>query len=128
VSESGRNRQTGFTLLEVLVAMAVVAVAMGALIKVSGGYAFNAGYLKQKNIAQWIARNKATEYRLRQEFPAPGRQQGTLEMARSRWQWEVRISNTVDRRIRRLDVAVTLADGDPDQPLVTLIAFTGQRL
>lgn len=123
----GSGLAPGFTLLEVLVAMAVVAVAMGALIKVSDSYAYNATYLKQKNIAMWIAENKATEYRLQKVFPATGRQNGTLDMAGSRWQWEVRVSNTVDARLRRLDIAVGLAGTDAASPLARLIAFTGKR-
>ena len=46
--ESPRCRQQGFTLLEVLVALAVLAITMGALIKVTDSYAFNAGYLQEK--------------------------------------------------------------------------------
>ena len=62
------HKQHGFTLLEVLVALAILAIVMGALIKVTDSYAFNAGYLQQKTLAQWIAENKATEYQLMQQF------------------------------------------------------------
>lgn len=120
--------QRGFTLLEVLVALAILAIIMGALIKVTDSYAFNAGYLQQKTLAQWIAENKATEYQLMQQFPSVGSQEGETEMASVDWQWRVRVSNTEDRRLRRLDISVALKNGDLDNPVTTLVAFVGQPL
>ena len=116
----------GFTLLEVMVALAVVAISLFALIKVSEQYAGNAGYLKQKTLAQWIAENKATEYRLKKEFPALGRQQGDVTMVNQQWRWQVKVSNTDDKRLRRLDIEVVHETGDFDNPLASLIAFVGQ--
>lgn len=120
--------QKGFTLLEVLVALAILAIVMGALIKVTDSYAFNAVYLQEKTLAQWIAENKAVEYRLMQEFPAVGNKTGETEMARVDWQWRVKVSNTDDKRLRRLDVSVALKQGDLDNPITTLVAFVGEPL
>jgi general secretion pathway protein I len=122
------HAQRGFTLLEVLVALAILAIIMGALIKVTDSYAFNAGYLQQKTLAQWIAENKATEYQLMQQFPPVGSKEGETEMASVDWQWRVRVSNTEDRRLRRLDISVALKNGDLDNPVTTLVAFVGQPL
>jgi general secretion pathway protein I len=118
----------GFTLLEVMVALAILAIVMGALIKVTDSYAYNAGYLQQKTLAQWIAENKAVEYQLLEEFPAVGNKEGQTEMAKVEWQWRVKVSNTEDRRLRRLDISVALKDGDLDTPITTLVAFVGQPL
>ena len=122
------QHQQGFTLLEVLVALAILAIVMGALIRVTDSYAFNAGYLQEKTLAQWIAENKAIEYQLRKEFPAIGNKEGTTEMAKVEWQWRVKVSTTEDRRLRRLDISVAHADGDLDTPITTLVAFVGQPL
>lgn len=127
-SMTGVHQHRGFTLLEVLVALAILAIVMGALIKVTDSYAFNAGYLQQKTLAQWIAENKAIEYQLMQEFPPLGKQQGQIEMAKVEWQWRVQVSNTQDRRLRRLDISVALKEGDLDNPITTLVAFVGQPL
>ena len=126
--ERTHPHQRGFTLLEVMVALAVLAITMGALIKVTDSYAFNAGYLQEKTLAQWIAENKAVEYRLMQEFPAVGSKSGETEMARVDWQWRVKISNTDDKRLRRLDISVALKQGDLDNPITTLVAFVGEPL
>ena len=125
---SGSHQQHGFTLMEVMVALAILAIVMGALIKVTDSYAFNAGYLQQKTLAQWIAENKAVEYQLMQQFPPPGKQQGQIEMAKVEWQWRVQVSNTEDRRLRRLDISVALKEGELDSPITTLVAFVGQPL
>lgn len=122
------HRQHGFTLLEVLVALAILAIVMGALIKVTDSYAFNAGYLQQKTLAQWIAENKAVEYQLMQQFPAIGKNEGQTEMAKMEWQWRVQVSNTEDQRLRRLDISVALKSGDLDTPVTTLVAFVGKPL
>lgn len=123
------NRHTrGFTLLEVLVAMAIVAISMGAIIKVSGSYAANAGYLKQRTLAQWVAENKAVEYQVKNEFPAVGRQEGVVTMSNEQWRWEVKVTNTDDKRLRRLDISVLLDNSDSDTPISTLIAFVGKPL
>ena len=92
----------GFTLLEVLVALAIVSITLAATIKVSGEFGVNAAYLKEKTLAQWIAENKAEEYRLAGTLPAIGKQQGDEEMAERVWRWRVTVSNTDDTRLRIL--------------------------
>ena len=114
--------------MEVLVALAILAIVMGALIKVTDSYAFNAVYLQEKTLAQWIAENKAVEYQLMKEFPPVGSKKGETEMAKVEWQWRVKVSNTEDKRLRRLDISVALQQGDLDTPITTLVAFVGQPL
>ena len=112
--------------MEVMVALAVLAITMGALIKVTDSYAFNAGYLQEKTLAQWIAENKAVEYLMMKEFPPVGSKTGETEMARVDWQWRVKVSNTPNNLIRRLDISVALKQGDLDSPITTLVAYVGE--
>ena len=58
------KKQSAFTLLEVLVALAVLAMGMGAVIKVVSSQSIQISYLKEKTIAQWVAINKANEVQL----------------------------------------------------------------
>ena len=92
--------QFGFTLLEVLVALVILAVSASALIKVADNNASNAAYLKEKTFAQWIAANKITEMRIQHRWPETGSQSGRLFFAGIEWAWKVKTSNTQDQEIR----------------------------
>lgn len=100
------KRISGFTLLEVLVALAVLAIAMGAVIKVSASNISNTAYLKEKTIAHWIAVNKANELRLAESWPSVGNKKGSIVLAKQEWTWQVKVSNTPDKNVRRLDIDV----------------------
>ncbi len=118
----------GFTLLEVMVALAILAITLGALIKASGSYANNATYLKEKTFAQWIAQNKAVEYRLAKKFPPIGSREGDITYALQDWRWRVKVSTTDDRHLRRLRIDVILSGGNFKKSLVSLVSFVGQPL
>ena len=100
------KRVIGFTLLEVLVALAVLAIAMAAVIKVSVSNTSNTAYLKEKTFAHWIAVNKANELRLAEGWPSVGNKKGSIVMATQEWRWQLKVSNTPDKNIRRMDIEV----------------------
>ncbi len=123
------NKNTrGFTLIEVLVALAILAITLSALLKASGSYARNASYLKEKTLAQWIAQNKAAEYQLQKAFPRTGNREGDVNFALQEWRWRVKVSNTDDNRLRRMDIDIILDGGDFKNPIASLVAFVGQPL
>ena len=99
-------RAAGFTLIEVLAAVAVFALAMGAIISGSSQYASNAAYLRDKTIATWVARNKLVELHLASSWPEIGRSDGTAEMAGHEWRWQMEVQKTPDDTIRRVDIEV----------------------
>jgi general secretion pathway protein I len=105
-----RNRSVkGFTLVEVLVALAVVAIALGALIKAGADVSANSVYLRDKTFAHWVALNLVAEQRLRADWPALGSSNGMTEFAGREWRWEQVVENTGDGDIRRLLVGVERA-------------------
>jgi len=116
----------GFTLVEVLVALAVVAIAMAALIKVAGENASNAGYLRDRTVAQWVAADKATELQVSGAWPAVGRSNGTVMQAGREWRWEVDVSDTPEASLRRLEITVRLAERRDAAPLALFTAFLGR--
>jgi general secretion pathway protein I len=120
-------RPRGFTLLEVLVSLAIVAIAMGALIKGGAANASNAAYLRDKTIAHWVAMNKAAEFQLDPAWPAVATTEGKVEMASREWQWKAKVSATPDADVRRLDVDVRAADGSKDEVLDRLSAFLPRK-
>lgn len=99
-------RARGFTLVEVLVAVAVLAIAMSAVIGAMARQADNAGYLRQKSIALWVAHNRLAELQLQKEIPSTGRSDGRMEMAGVEWTWQAEVKTTEDERLLRIDIRV----------------------
>lgn len=118
-------RTGGFTLLEVMVALVIIALAMIAVIRAVGDNAGNAAYLRERTLAHWVAMNKVFEFQLSDEWPGAGRRTGTELMAESEWFWEAQISNTEDPDVRRMDMRVYRQDGD-DSALALIVAYLGK--
>ena len=125
IKKSHVHKQQGFTLLEVLVALAVLTLGLGTVLKVAGNQVIHSSTLKDKTIALWLANNKANEIQLA-EWPATGRKSGHEMMANQEWRWELKISNTADKDLRRMDIDV-YRQNEEDDPVVRFIAFTGKR-
>lgn len=115
--------QRGFTLIEVLVAVAVLALAMGAVLLSSSRYADNAIYLRDKTFASWVAHNLLNEWQIQQEWPKPGKKEGKSEMAGRDWYWNAEISKTPDPQVRRVDLSVSREKGDKAPSILTVSAF-----
>ena len=82
-----------FGLWEVLVALGVLALTMGAGIKAVGGYTANQSYLRDRTLAVWVARNVLVEQQVQNAWPGVGEFKGTAEMGKQEWRWLVRDSS-----------------------------------
>ena len=118
-------KQKAFTLLEVLVALAVLTLGLGTVIKVSGNQASQLAYLKDKTIALWVANNKVNEIKLT-DWPGTGTSSGHEFMADQEWRWKLKVSNTEDKDLRRLEIEVN-RENEEGEPVVRFIAFTGKK-
>jgi len=121
---SRATRCQGFTLLEVIVALAVIAFALAAGASAVSGSARNASGLQQRTYAHWVAMNKMTELHVNKKWPSLRTTKGSTLMARHEWFWSVQVSKTPNEKIRRVDVRVR-PDEDDESPLVTLTGFIG---
>ncbi|MEZ5499653.1 MAG: type II secretion system minor pseudopilin GspI [Steroidobacteraceae bacterium] len=99
-------RARGFTLVEVLVALVIVAFAMTALMSTVTSSADSTLYLADRQLAQWIAENRIATLRLQLLAPGKGVQSGSIEYADAKWQWRQEIIDTDVPGLRRIDVQV----------------------
>ena len=118
------SSQKGFTLLEVMFALLIVALTMGAIVETGGYSAKRTAQLTEKTIASWIAQNQVTLYRAKRTWTSESSKSGVVEMADSEWSWKMKISKTDEPLLRRLDVDVYLADGTDIKASAT--GFTGK--
>lgn len=116
----------GFTLLEVMVALFIVAVAMGGAIKVIENSAQNASRLTNKTFANWVAINKITELRLSKEWPKLGKVNGESEMSDRTWKWVQHTIKTDDENVKRVELSVWGEVDEDLDPFVTVVGFLTQ--
>lgn len=121
-----RGAPGGFTLVEVMVALAIVALALPALLVALSRQVDATAYLRDKSIARMVAANKLTEFRIvsraRQSL-SQGRENGSSDMAGREWFWWLESQPTEVPDFYRVEIDVALAEEDAGQPLYTLVAF-----
>ncbi|HJS22214.1 MAG TPA: type II secretion system minor pseudopilin GspI [Steroidobacteraceae bacterium] len=105
-------RSAGFTLVEVLVALAIVAFGLTALFTATSQTVQASAYLREKTLAQWIALNRITEARLEGQPPADEEMSGDLEYAGQTWRWELKTIETPVAGIVRLEARAALEGAD----------------
>lgn len=125
VNQPRRSASAGFTLIEVLIAMVVLAVALGAAITATSRYAANSGYLRDRSLAHWVAMNRVNETLLDPVWPDIGTVRGDEQLGGHEWAWLRQVLATADEDVRRVEVEVRLSAGD-DRPAARLVAFVGR--
>lgn len=103
-------RCRGFTLVEVLVALAIVTIGLAALMGAASQTVRTSSYLRDKMFAEWIALNKLTETRMAGTLPAQTKSEGEIEYANQRWRWELEKVQTPVDGIVRLESRVARVD------------------
>lgn len=116
----------GFTLIEVMVALVIIAFALSAAITSASYYTRNSITLEQRTIAHWVGQNVFAEMENTDPWPGVGERSGQVEMADRQWRWEARIQNTPDPALRRVDIDVFRAT-DSDRRVNRISGFLGER-
>lgn len=114
----------GFTLIEVMVALAIIAIALSSLIKASGSHTSTAGYLKSKTLAHYVALNEIADLQTKRAWPDMGTSDGSAEMAEFEWFWvrEVVAAGDDPNNIRSMKFTV-YSDEDHTRSLAQVQAF-----
>lgn len=121
-------RSRGFTLIEVLVALAIVSFGLAALFSVINQSARASSYLREKAFAQWIALNRITEARLTGQPPADDDMKGELTYAGEDWRWELKTLKTPVKGIVRLEARARLDSGAEDSWPGFAVGFIGDAI
>jgi len=117
------RRARGFTLLEVLIALAVLAIGMMAVISSAGSSTRVDGQLRDKTFADWVAMNELTTLRLGGSWPSDT-VNGDADMGGQKWHWTATFTKTADPDLLRVDVSVSSPD-NKDQELAVVTGFMG---
>jgi general secretion pathway protein I len=117
-----RSTRRGFTLIEVLVALAIVAIGMAALMSALTSSASNTSYFKDKTLAEWVALNRIEEVRLALQRPQKGETDGDAELAGRKWKWHQEVLETEVKGILRIDVSVKPAEIGGDANWYTTVS------
>ncbi len=120
------RRPAGFTLIEVLVALAVVAIALAAVQRTTVQAVTNTRSMELATFAHWVAADRLTEIRVEGEWPSVGERRGTLRFAEREWTWERTVSGTDDPRLRRVEIGVRLEDDPRDSTRARLETYVLQ--
>ncbi|MDE2450362.1 MAG: type II secretion system minor pseudopilin GspI [Gammaproteobacteria bacterium] len=105
-----RPRTGGFTLIEVLVALAIVAIGMAAVLESLTSSANTALFLQDKTFADWVALNRIETVRLSNNIPAVGTSSDTLDYAGRSWEWQQKVTATKIPGMVQIEVDVRPAN------------------
>ena len=115
-------RARGFTLVEALVAVAIISIALMSALRVAGQGTNNVGELRSRMIAGWMAENRLAEHRARGDWLPLGIQRGTQQEGGLEFTWQEEVIATPNVAFRRIDIRV-FSGADDTHSLAHLVGF-----
>lgn len=119
------RKSLGFTLIEVMLAMAVFAIAGVALLNAAQNNFNNLSRLEQTTIANWVAANQLTAVSLNKTWPPKNNLKGSVEMAGGEWFWQQVVVRTTDKSMRAITIEVRQQERD-EKPIASLTTYIAQ--
>jgi general secretion pathway protein I len=121
-----RIRIQGFTLLETLVALAVIGIAMAAAMRSTRFAIDTVTDLKARTAAGWVAQNLASELRATQVFPGMGASSGRAVQGRQEFLWRREVGGTPNYSFRRVEIKVFLPER-PEHAVASQIVYVARQ-
>ena len=112
----------GFTLLEILIALSILAIGLSAAIRSGLASTETVGELRARQLAGWVAENQIALLRASHQWPATGDSSGEARMGDSRFRWQMQVVPAPHRQFRRVEVRVLRAEGG-DAALAKLVTY-----
>ena len=111
-----------FTLVEVLVALAVLSLALIAALRASSVGVSNSSEIRDRLLAGWVAQNRLAEHRARRDWLPVGVFSGEAAQAGMLFRWEEKVNSTPNTQFMRVEIRVSAKDM-PDAALFTMTGF-----
>ena len=118
------TRARAFTLVEVMVALAIIALSLTAVAAKMGRMIDTSNSMRERTYASWIAQNKITEMRLANIEPEVSATSGEIDYANSTWRWRAVVSESGIENL--YTVKVTISYGDRDGDIRSVTGFIGE--
>jgi general secretion pathway protein I len=118
------TRTRGFTLIEILVALAIVAVALAAGMRALAQSADSATALKARTLGLWVAQNRLAAAQVAAPWPATGEYRGNATQAGAQFLWREMVTTTPNPAFRKIEISVMEPDC-PDYQIARLVGFLG---
>ncbi len=117
------NKHAGFTLIEVLIALAIVSIALLSALRAAGQGTNNVAELRSRLLAGWVAENLLAEHRARADWLPTGIQRGTSREGGIDFTWREEVIDTPNPAFRRLDIRVFATSEAAQHSLAHLVGF-----
>ncbi len=116
---------SGFTLIEIMVALAIITITLGAIIENTTAANINAQYLRDKTIASWIGMNQISLIRAKRQWSSATSKSGEVEMAGQQWEWKINFVKTLDETPNFRKLKVQVFKLDDEKPIVKMSGYLG---
>ncbi|MEC8227537.1 MAG: type II secretion system minor pseudopilin GspI [Pseudomonadota bacterium] len=115
-------RQSGLTLLEVMVALFIFAVTGTAIMKAASEHLNGVGQIEEVAVATWVANNRLNDILMERPWPLKNNQKGQQDMAGRTWYWTQVVKATNDSDFKAVEISVSLKESRADN-ITTVVAY-----
>jgi len=119
----------GFTLIEVLLALSVFALAGLALLSTADTHLSHISSIEQRMYADWVASDQLVDAKLEDKWPPKNNQKGKTELAGHEWHWQRKVIPTEDKNMRAvvIEVRFNQKDENPLSSMMTYVSRSGDK-